>query len=302
MRTKLHILLISENQATAANIQDHCTQIEHVNVEMTHVIEFKRSHLVLEMDLIDLIIFDLSNSGENSFSNFLELTHIYPQLPIVILTENGDVDLSLSAIKAGAQDYLFTDQLNEHSILKASLFAVERKNKELELAYLANHDPLTGLPNRRLFSNRLERGMKRFYRKTDHLSLGILLLDLDNFKSVNDAYGHQIGDKVLETIAKRLLHRLRHNDTVARMGGDEFVIILEGIMEESIGLLVANNILDTISRPIVIDDIRITVTGSIGISYYPNHGDDVDILLEKADKAMYQAKKSEEKIITHQEI
>jgi diguanylate cyclase (GGDEF)-like protein len=302
MQTKLHILLISDNEATAVNFQDYCTRIDHLNVEITHVVEFERSHLVLEMDLIDLVIIDLSHSGESGFSNFLELTHIYPQLPTVILTEIGEVDLSLSAIKAGAQDYLFTHQLDEHTILKASLFAIERKNKELELAYLANHDPLTGLPNRRLFSNRLKRGMKRFHRKTDHLSLGILVLDLDNFKSVNDAYGHQIGDKVLETIAKRLLHRLRHNDTVARIGGDEFVIILEGIMEESIGVLVANNILETISRPIIIDDISIIVTGSIGISYYPNHGDDVDVLLEKADQAMYQAKKSKEKIYPHQEL
>lgn len=302
MKTKLHILLITENDEDAANIQYHCTLIDHVNVEITHVAEFDRSHLVLEMDLIDLVIFDLSDAGEEGFSNFLELSHLYPQLPIVILTENGEVDISLSAIKAGAQDYLFKHQLNEHAILKASLFAIERKNKELELSFLANHDPLTGLPNRRLFDDRLERGMKRFFRKTDHLSLGILVLDLDNFKAVNDNFGHQTGDKVLETLAKRLVHRLRHNDTVARMGGDEFVIILEGIMEESIGLLVAKSILETINRPIVINDTTITVKGSIGISYYPNHGTDVDVLLKKADLAMYQAKKSKEMIFTHQEL
>jgi diguanylate cyclase (GGDEF)-like protein len=269
---------------------------------MTHVSDFDRSHLVLEMDLIDLVIFDLAASGEDRFSSFLELSHLYPELPIIIMTDNGEVEKSLAAIKAGAQDYLFKHQLDEHSLLKSSLFAIERKNKELELSYLANHDPLTGLPNRRLFDDRLERGMKRFYRKTDHLSLGILVLDLDNFKLVNDTYGHHIGDKVLETIAKRLLHRLRQNDTVARVGGDEFIIILEGIMEISIGELVAKSILEIINHPIVVEDASIVVSGSIGISYYPNHGTDIDILLKKADLAMYQAKKSKEKIYTHQEI
>jgi diguanylate cyclase (GGDEF)-like protein len=299
---EFQILLIDESMEDANLIKKYLNRIDQIEFRLTHVSNISKSYPVFASSFFDIVLFDLSIPGRNALKDLERLTYNYPHLPIVILSDIGDQDLSLAAIKSGAQDYIIKDQVNEHSLFKAIVFAIERKNIETELKYLADHDPLTGLPNRRLFSDRLQRGMKRFYRKTDQLSLGVLLLDLDSFKNVNDQYGHHVGDQVLSMIGKRLKHRLRQNDTVARLGGDEFVIILEGIMKEETGLFVAKSLLEKISEPIEINEHRIVVTGSIGVCYYPSHGNDVDVLLKKADLAMYRAKKTKEKVFLYSEL
>jgi diguanylate cyclase (GGDEF)-like protein len=299
---KFHILLIEDSAEDAKRITTTLNCIDQIELELTHVSNFSESYPVFASGFVDIVLLDLSIPDGNALEDLERLAHNYPHLPIVILSQIGDQNTSLAAIKCGAQDYIIKDQVNEHTLFKALVFAIERKNIEIELKYLADHDPLTGLPNRRLFSDRLKRGMKRFHRKTDQLSLGVLLLDLDSFKNVNDQYGHHVGDQVLAMIGKRLMHRLRQNDTVARLGGDEFVIILEGIMEEEQGLFVAKSLLEKISEPIEIDGNRIVVAGSIGICYYPRHGKDVDILLKKADLAMYRAKKTKEKVFIYTEL
>ncbi|MBI2802830.1 MAG: EAL domain-containing protein [Gammaproteobacteria bacterium] len=164
----------------------------------------------------------------------------------------------------------------------------DRKRSEEQLAYLAQYDTLTGLPNRNLFKDRLGQAIVRADR-ADRL-VALLYIDLDGFKEINDTLGHGMGDGVLQIAAARLRACVRESDTVARLGGDEFTIILEDAGSAEEVAEVARKILDTLTLPMAINGRELLVTGSLGIAVYPRHGDSSEILVQYADMAMYRAK------------
>jgi diguanylate cyclase (GGDEF)-like protein len=159
------------------------------------------------------------------------------------------------------------------------------------LEYLAMHDALTDLPNRQLFEDRLRHAIDRAKRDPGKL-LAVMMLDLDNFKEVNDVHGHAYGDQLLKIVSQRLQNSLRKSDTAARMGGDEFALISEGVIDLDSIRLIAHKILQTISNPLEIQGQVFQLTASIGISVYSSDHDDVTGLLRQADIAMYQAKRA----------
>ena len=165
----------------------------------------------------------------------------------------------------------------------------ERKRAEQELRYLANFDTLTGLPNRALLSERLARAIVRA-RRHDTM-VAVLFLDLDRFKEINDSLGHTAGDRILKAVAARLQATTNPTDTVSRLGGDEFTVVIEDIASDEAAFRVARNILAAFARPLLVDErSEISITPSIGISIYPAHGLAPTDLLKHADTAMYQAK------------
>jgi diguanylate cyclase (GGDEF)-like protein/PAS domain S-box-containing protein len=164
----------------------------------------------------------------------------------------------------------------------------ERKTFEQQLTQQAFYDALTGLPNRVLFRDRLEQALVRAGRRKD--AVGLLFLDLDNFKLINDSLGHQVGDKLLIEAAARLRACVRNQDTVARLGGDEFVVVLELLAGEEDALPVAKAIAHQFSRPFILDDREVVVTVSIGIAVSTAGQEHADNLLRNADVAMYRAK------------
>jgi diguanylate cyclase (GGDEF)-like protein len=166
-------------------------------------------------------------------------------------------------------------------------FVVRRRAEEQRL-YEALHDPLTGLPNRVLFFDRLDHAMRRQLR--EHAPLAVLFLDFDGFKAVNDRFGHAGGDRVLRLAAAAVAASLRGEDTVARFGGDELVVLSEHITGERDACLIAERILDTLRAPLSVGDEEITVTASIGICVAPVEGRSREELLASADRAMYRAK------------
>lgn len=159
-------------------------------------------------------------------------------------------------------------------------------------AYQALHDDLTGLPNRTLFYDRLDRALLDAKRKSMHV--GVMLIDLDRFKEVNDSLGHHIGDLLLQKVGPRVMECLREIDTFARLGGDEFTVLLPAITGREDAVRVADRLLEALEAPFVLDEvstgITIDVEASIGIAMYPEHGVDVDTLMQRADVAMYVAK------------
>lgn len=164
----------------------------------------------------------------------------------------------------------------------------ELKRAEDFLQYIASHDSLTGLPNRMLFIDRLNHALQKASRSG--VGLAVAFLDLDNFKTVNDTYGHEKGDFVLKKVAQRLQSGLRASDTIARMGGDEFTFIFETIVDSADALHLARKITATLTEPFQLDDDQVVLTASIGISLFPGDGDDAAALLRRADKAMYASK------------
>ena len=164
----------------------------------------------------------------------------------------------------------------------------ERKKFEQKLANMATHDALTGLPNRTLLNDRLTMGLALSRRSGNRLA--VMMLDLDKFKVINDTMGHDVGDQLLKSVAERLSGVTRKSDTVARMGGDEFVLVLPQISHPTDAARLAQRILDVFHEPFIFNNHKLSITTSIGIAVYPDDGKDIEGLLKSADIAMYQAK------------
>lgn len=164
----------------------------------------------------------------------------------------------------------------------------ERKQMEETVKWLAFHDGLTGLPNRRLFSDRLTMALAHVRR--NRKKLGVMILDLDKFKHINDTLGHPVGDRLLRVVGERLTKMLRKEDTVARIGGDEFMLLLPEISRADDVILVAERILALFTEPVDVDGHELHVTTSIGFALYPENGEDGDSLIKNADIALYVAK------------
>lgn len=166
----------------------------------------------------------------------------------------------------------------------------ERKAAEEKIRHLANHDALTGLPNRRLLEDRLGQALLAAKRNGTHVE--VHFIDLDHFKQINDTLGHRCGDLLLQEVAQRIKTQLREVDTVSRIGGDEFIVVLPGTRTPSPVGYIAKRILGALEQPCLIEGHVLNVTLSIGISLYPDHGADAETLINRADTAMYHAKQT----------
>lgn len=166
----------------------------------------------------------------------------------------------------------------------------ERKQAEAHIQHLAQHDALTGLPNRMLLQDRIAQALVHAGRQ--HIQVGILFMDLDRFKVINDTLGHEIGDVLLVMVAERLKHCVRQEDTVGRQGGDEFLIVLHEMAHSQDAALVAQKVVSVVSEPYQVRGYELHITPSIGISIYPADGTDAGALMKNADTAMYHAKRS----------
>jgi diguanylate cyclase (GGDEF)-like protein/PAS domain S-box-containing protein len=164
----------------------------------------------------------------------------------------------------------------------------EHKHHEQTIRHMAYHDPLTGLSNRVLFRDKLAVALSQ--ARTNAEILGVIFLDLDRFKIINDTLGHNMGDQALKLIAERLVSSVRNTDLVARLGGDEFTVMLPNIIFEQDVFKVLDKVMHTLEQPIYLGGERFTVSASIGVALYPRDGEDIDSLLQVADMAMYAAK------------
>lgn len=190
------------------------------------------------------------------------------------------------------RDWILDERMFASSLadfVALTLSAAGRQQVQEQLRHLANFDRLTGLPNRVMFHDRLAHALAKAERFNRRIAL--LFVDLDRFKSINDSLGHQIGDRVLRRTAKRLVRCVRNCDTVTRLGGDEFTVILEEIDDMQTVVTVADRIIETLGEPLYLDDYDLHLTASIGISLFPDDGVDAESLLQNADTAMYRSKK-----------
>ncbi|MEN6520400.1 MAG: EAL domain-containing protein [Armatimonadota bacterium] len=217
-----------------------------------------------------------------------------PYIYVILLTAKSSKKDIIDGLDAGADDYVMKPF--DAGELKVRLRAGQRildlqeelLSTKVALHEQATHDPLIGLPNRLLFSDRLNQGLSNA-RKTGR-PLAIMFLDLDRFKLVNDTLGHNTGDLLLKKVAERLTYSLRDVDMIARMGGDEFTMLLSNISSPDDASRIADRILQVLSEPLVLEGHEMVVSGSIGISIFPADGDDAETLVKNADTAMYRAK------------
>jgi len=181
--------------------------------------------------------------------------------------------------------------LLENGVLEGTIVDItDRKTAQEQMEYQAYHDALTGLPNRLLFRDRIDVALA--HAKRHHTAAAVMFLDLDQFKLVNDSLGHTVGDALLQEVGTRLVLSIRADDTVARMGGDEFTVLLTDVKDPGASAIVAQKLLDAISQPMLIEGHELYVTTSIGIARSPEDGSDAETLLRRADGAMYRAKEA----------
>jgi diguanylate cyclase (GGDEF)-like protein/PAS domain S-box-containing protein len=197
--------------------------------------------------------------------------------------KNGDVYLEWLTVSAVRDD----DDTVTHYVCVFSDITKLKESQE-KLDHLAHHDPLTGLPNRLLFHDRLQHAMARASRAGTQLA--VIFIDLDRFKNVNDTLGHHVGDELLKQVAQTLSGCLRDGDTLARLGGDEFIVLLEDVDGERGARLVAEKLMRLFEQPALVSSYELFVTGSVGISLFPQDAADLNVLVRNADIAMYQAK------------
>lgn len=209
-------------------------------------------------------------------------------LGVPLKTHKGMIGVLMVKSYSGAACYSEKDQELLQFVSTQIATAIERQQMQVRLQYMAQYDQLTALPNRGFFSDRLKVALANARRCRERLSL--LYLDLDKFKQVNDTLGHHVGDLLLQEVAKRLKQCLRDSDTVARVGGDEFVVLLPRIASREQPELVAEKIRRALNLFFTLDGHRLNIVPSIGIALYPEHGDDEQQLLKHADKAMYAEK------------
>jgi diguanylate cyclase (GGDEF)-like protein/PAS domain S-box-containing protein len=209
-------------------------------------------------------------------------------LGVPLKSQNGTIGVLVCTSYPGGTQYNEQDQELLQFVSTQIATAIERQQMQARLQYMAQYDQLTALPNRALLYDRLNVALLKARRERGHLSM--LFLDLDKFKQVNDTLGHHVGDRLLQEVARRLKQCLRESDTVARVGGDEFVILLQPIPLPEHAALVKEKIRDALRPPISIDKHSLTIVPSIGIAHYPDHGDNEEQLLKYADQAMYAEK------------
>lgn len=244
----------------------------------------------------DLILLDLQMPEIDGFQLMETLKEIEPDdyLPVLVITAHPGH--KLRALKAGAKDFvskpfdLAEVLLRVHNMLEVRLLHEAARDYGKTLETLALNDPLTGLANRRLLAERMS--MALAHARRNKSAMAVVYLDLDGFKQINDTLGHGTGDMLLKMVAGRLVATVREVDTVARQGGDEFMIALWDVGGAGYAATVALKVIEAVSQPYSIEGHMVRITTSVGVGIYPDHGEDADTLMKSADLALYAAKRA----------
>jgi len=244
----------------------------------------------------DLILLDLQMPGMDGFQVMESLKEIENEGYLPVLAVTAHPAHMLRALQGGAKDFvskpfdLAEVLMRVHNMLEVRLMHKVACNHAKMLEALALNDPLTGLANRRLLSDRMS--MALIHARRNKSAMAVLYLDLDGFKQINDTFGHSAGDVLLKMVAGRLVETVREEDTVARVGGDEFILALWHVSGTDYAATVASRVIEAVSQPYGIEGNTVNITTSAGLSVYPFHGEDADTLTKSADLALYEAKRA----------
>jgi diguanylate cyclase len=283
------VLLVEDNRGDARLVQELLKDADNGRFEVCHVERLADARSRLMESGAGCVLLDLSLPDASRLEALMQLRAAAPDVPIVILSGLQDELLAVKAVQEGAQDYLVKGRVDGHAIGRSITYAVERKHAEMELSHKAMHDALTGLPNRTLFLDRLKHAVMR--AKRHHTLIGVMFLDLDSFKPINDTHGHEVGDRLLVMLAERLQEGLRASDTAARFGGDEFMILCEDVADKRDVVSIAERILRSIEEPFSLGSEQFAIRASMGVAIADGAGETAESLIRNADTAMYGAKK-----------
>lgn len=269
------------NTADAVVILDSTRRVTSVNLAFSKIAGFAEAEVLGVQDGFSLWSDQAEDFYIEAFANLAEMDAWHGE--ITGRRKSGELFPANMAISAVRDDL---GELVNYVVFFSDLSPLKRKQEEL--SHLAHHDSLTDLPNRRLFLDRLDQGIKRAER--NNTQLAIFFIDLDNFKVSNDTHGHDFGDEQLKEVGRRLLGVVRQSDTIARLGGDEFTLIAENVRDATEITAIATKILACFDTPIKALGRTLAASASVGIGVYPQDGKDIVQLMKSADQAMYRAK------------
>jgi len=242
-----------------------------------------------------LIFLNLMLADSQGLVTLNKVSQHSPGIPKIIICDPSDEHVALQALEVGAQDYLIKNQFDSNLLIRVIRYSIQHRKLAEQISdarkvehQLIYHDPVTNLPNRQLFNNHLKQAIAQ--AKRNGRMVGVLFLDLDGFKRINDTLGHSTGDLLLQNIANRLRASVRESDIVARLGGDEFTVILSETRNLQDAVRVTQKILASFASAIISDGQELFITASVGISLFPTDGNDIETLVKHAEIAMYRAK------------
>jgi len=280
----LKVLLVEDNPGDVLLVKEMLHSAGEHRIELGYTNRISTAREILEGTGIDALLLDLGLPDVNGLDTLEKIRRIYPDLPIVVLSSLEDEEMAVSALQIGAQDFLVKGTINGHLLTRALFYAIKRKELDSRLLFMANHDSLTGLYNRKFFHEQLNRSIAISSKHTRKLA--VLLIDLANFRGVNDTFGQAVGDQLLAEVARRLQQGVRKSDTVARMGGDEFGLILEPVHDEVHVSELAKKIRENLCRVHTIEGNEIDLDLAVGISLFPSDGPTAGDLVRKAGRAL----------------
>jgi diguanylate cyclase (GGDEF)-like protein len=293
----VNILIVDDDIVDRESIKRTLNQsTTHFNFAETESVD--EALTTLSDKKFDAILLDYRMPKRDGIELLLELKNasMDVSVAVIMLSNSEETELALECVRAGAQDFLLKSEVTTSRLQRAIVQAQARFELEqkLHVSYqqakkLAEHDTLTGLYNRYSFEEALQ--LSILQKSREDTKLALTLFDLDNFKFINDSYGHHVGDDILRQVAQRVNDCLRGNEVFARLGGDEFAIILSNLQAIDNATRVTKRILSTLDKPFDIAGISIKVTASIGIAIYPDSTVNATELLKHADIAMYRSKK-----------
>lgn len=293
-QTSLTILIADDDEGDRIQLKRTLFQsgLKYVCIEVSDLVEALKE---CDKIMFDCMIIDYQLPGQDGLKGISMMHTQFPEMAIIMSTGQGDEMVATEAFKRGASDYIVKKNLSPELLKKSITTAIEKcqlqrqlRQKEAAIKHLAHHDHLTSIPNRLFFDQSLSETL--LYAKQHNTMFAIMFLDLDQFKYINDSFGHEMGDLLLQKVSHRFQSMMRKGDILARLGGDEFGILLESITELDNAAFCAKKILNLLNDCFSLENEKINITASIGIAVYPLNGQTVSDLMRSADKAMYQAK------------
>ncbi|GAA4354798.1 EAL domain-containing response regulator [Kangiella marina] len=290
-------ILIIDDDAIDRESMIRAIKGANFETDISEVQGASEASMLIKLISFDVILLDynLSSSTGLELLQLLKSESLKESTAVIMVSASTDNDIALECIKAGAQDFLIKTEINAFRLQRAILNAQARTKLEENLRHsfqkakeLAEHDNLTGLTNRYYFDEVLRNEIKQ--HETMNKKLGLLLIDLDHFKFVNDNHGHDTGDQLLIEVVKRLARTLRNNELFSRLGGDELAITLKGIESPEAAKRVAERLLGSMQEPFEVGNLNLDISASIGIALYPDDAKNEKELLKFADIALFRSK------------
>jgi len=293
----VRVLLVEQSNVETEYLQGLLSKAYFTTHHVTRVSLLSEALELLEEGRFDTLLIDLKQTvgPELEALQRIQSTADEIGLPIVVVTETEEESLALDSPGDGTPNYLIRGEFQSRTLIRSIQQAIDRQRmlnrirwaEEREL-HLTTHDQLTGLPNRYLFADRLAQALHSSRRH--RAWLGVLFMDLDRFRAVNETLGHSVGDQLLQVVARRLLDCMRATDTIARVSGDVFAVMLPALTKGLDAASVAQNIEDCLRPPFRLAGRELEITASIGIAIYPEDGNDADTLMNGAETALESAK------------